>query len=796
MNLGNAVGRSPLVLAIALGLTCPSLVLATDAPAAAPSVQLAGIDTHEAPRVTAFVDFAKKSVVEGTHLDMASAASQATPLNDSVKLAHLQLVLKPSAQRQAALETLSAQQHDPSSPNFHKWLTPAQFGTTFGVADADIAAVTSWMRAQGLTVNAVYPNKTQIDFTGTVAQIRAAFGTNEVAYTIGGKVHRSNDSNISVPTALKPVIAGVMGLNDNKPMPQHIAPRLASFNAQSGMFQLAANAAKAPATSASGVHTDAVQFPTAARGLVPGDISAMYGIDKLRAAGFTGKGVTIAVVDVANMVDADYANFMQTFHLDKYNGSFTQINPAPPSGPTNCLDPNTVDNQQYDFDETLLDVEWSAAVAPAAHIVAAICSDADAKGNATTTNFFGGAFIASANLVNASASRPDIISVSYGYGEDAIDLASKQAIDAMWAQADAEGISVFVSSGDSGSNPDFNGGLNSPTSYQGARPSAVSANAFGTSSHVTVVGGNDTADVLDNTTSKYFRKMTDPTLGTALGYVPEIPWNQSCGNEVAAKSMGFNSTVKFCQQQFKFDPNGVYATSEAGSGGPSGVVRKPSWQKLVYNAQKDQSRDVPDVSLFAGAYGAHTWVVVCTAAYPCTSNFSGPVSLSGGTSLAAPMFAGIQALVDQKLAGAGRSQMQGNAAPTLYALAAKEYGSPTSGPTDALKACNADNGNDGTQSCVFHNVTRGSIATNCAQGLGDDDPILSNCYFVADLPQYNTGLGYFPIQIGLTSMDANPQSYSAKTEAFAARPGWSFASGLGSVNATNLANAWLSYTKK
>src|SRR6185312_14300694 len=150
-------------------------------------------------------------------------------------------------------------------------------------------------------------------------------------------------------------------------------------------------------------------------------------------------------------------------------------------------------------------------------------------------------------------------------------------------------------------------------------------------------------------TSQYFAPTPSVVGGSALSYVPEIPWNQSCANGLAAQAMGFSTPMAFCQEYLKYDPNGYYATSEAGSGGPSSVDAKPAWQRQVNGAAPDGSRDLPDVSLFAGSYGGHTWVILCTSYYACTPDFSGPTVLEGGTSLSSPMFAGIQALIDQGL---------------------------------------------------------------------------------------------------------------------------------------------------
>lgn len=762
--------RNELVIgvSIAMGLAAPGLSLAGETA----NTALSDINTAEAPRVTATVDNNTVTALANTHLKLATQTQPVESVADSLPMNHLQLVLKRSALREKSLAKLIADQHDPSSRKFHQWLTPAQFGQTFGVSDADIAAASSWLKSQGFTVNGVYPNKMQIDFSGNAGAVKRAFRTQENRYTVAGQSHIANAGDISVPTALSGVVAGVAGLNDIHPEPQHIAPQIGSFDPAKKMFAVAQPAGKVDfaKSSLAALGPDAVPFSTGIRGFAPYDMAKIYGADKLQSAGITGKGITIAVVDVESMVPADWTNFVQQFNLGSYGGTFSQVQPQA-DGFTNCVDPNiAVPNS--DFTETVLDAEWATAIAPGANIVVATCDSSNSN------NFFGGVFTAATNLINA-ANRPNIISASYGFGEGSTDAASKSAIDLMWAQADAEGISVFVSTGDSGANPSFNGNV-----IHGA---GIDANSLGTSPNVTAVGGTDTADVLDGTTKKYFSPNFNDVYGSALSYVPEIPWNQSCGNDVAAKSLGFSDSISFCKEALIFDPLSIYTTSEGGSGGPSSVDAKPAWQRLVFGAAKDQSRDLPDVSLFAGSYGAHSAVILCTAAAPCVPGFTSPVVLEGGTSLSAPMFAGIQALIDQGLSDAGLPASQGNAAPTLYALAAQEYGGPTGQSPATLDTCSADNGAKGTGKCVFHNIVRGGISTQCYQLDGAATPT-PDCYFYESNPQFLLGSG----QLGLMSLDPS-KKYSSKTEAFAAQPGWSFAAGLGSVDAANLLKAWKAF---
>lgn len=766
--------------AIAMALASSSgLLVAQTLPS---SNALAGINTTEAPRVTQTINNNVRSTLGGTHLGLANKLKPTSVVADSTVMQHLQLVLQPSAKRANALQSLIAEQHDPRSARFHQWVTPAQFGAAFGVADSDIAAAKSWLVSQGFTVNGVYPNKLQIDFSGTARQVNLAFHTQESVYKLNnGTTHIANAADISVPSALKDVVKGVVGLNDFHPMPLNHKPQIAKFNSAKQNFNIQYPAgtktlAQALASSKTAASGQAVPFNNGAtRGLVPYDVSTMYGVLPLRANQVNGAHITIAVVEDGDMVPADWTNFVGQFNLGSYGGTFTQTQPQA-TGFTNCTDPGdaTADGESI---ETLLDAEYSTAIAPGANIMVASCSDSDGS------NFFGGVFVAADNLING-ATLPDIISASYGYGEFFTDPASKTAIDAMWAQADAEGISVFVATGDSGSNPSFNGGIINGYYHN----TAIDANSFATSPNDTAVGGTDTADVLDGDSSKYFSSTMNAVYGTALSYVPEIPWNSSCGNSLAAEAYHFPSAVAFCQFLASYDTNGYYFTSEGGSGGPSSVDAKPTWQSSVFGAANDTSRDLPDVSLFAGSYGDATWVILCTANYPCTPNFTGPVILEGGTSLATPMFAGIQALIDQGLVKSHQGKDQGNAAPTLYGMAKLEYGAPTGPSPSSLATCNSDNGATGTANCVFHNVTRSNNSTQCYQETVPNEVSFTtpNCYFYGSIEGGD-------VQIGLTSQEATPTDYTVASKAYSAQPGWSFASGLGSVNATNLLIEWRAF---
>jgi len=780
-------------IAAALAAT-PAILLAGTASG---SVGLGGVNAGEASRITQTVNNTDRVTIPKTHLNfVAGSAFSSAPLPDSTVMNHLQMVLKPSAMRQAALESLIVNQHNPKSAQFDQWVTPQQFGENFGVTDADIAAVTAWLKSQGFTVNNVYPNKTQIDFSGTAGQVRQAFHTQETVYTIGKSQSVASAGDISVPAALRSVVAGVAGLNN---------PVATAHSAKTQKIRAGAEASpalslpSAVATRASkGGISQAITTTGNIRGLVPNDMVTMYGIRTLRNNGVTGKGINIAIVANEDVVPAQWNNFVSVFNLAQYGGTLQVTHPAPVSGANNCGDPAAV-NFYYESGSAVSDAEWATATAPGANITVASCANPAGfyipnqflpnPADTNASQVIGGVFIAASNLVNGPT-RPDIMSVGFNMSEYFFDSPTKAQIDELWEQADAEGISVYVSAGNASTDADqfdffADDALGAP---------GLNVNGIGSSAHVTVVGGTDLADVLDGTTSKYFAPSPSAVGGSALSYVPEIPWNASCGNGVAAKAFGYGSAVAFCKEILQYDIHGNDITAIGTSGGASAVDAKPTWQQLVYNAPKDHSRDLPDVALYGGSWGQHTAAVVCITSYPCAPDFSSPQSLDlfEGTAISTAMFSGIQALIDQGLHARGLPVDQGNAAPTLYALAANEYGGPSGAPPSSLAACNADNGATGTASCLFHNVTRGSISANCFESpTGPQPTTTTNCYYYGSVGYfYNLGES---AQLGLATTDVSPTAYSTSNKAYGAQSGWSFASGLGSVNATNLLIAWRAF---
>ncbi len=644
---------------------------------------------------------------------------------DDLMIQHMQLLLNRPPASEAALAQLIDQMSDPKSANYHHWLTAEQIGATYGPASADIAAVTNWLQSHGFTVNAVHTSRMVVDFSGTAAQIRESFGAEIHRLDVGGLAHIANMTDPHVPAALAGIVHGIVSLNDFRPHPE-FKPKPA-YTYTSGGTQFEA--------------------------VVPGDLATIYNLNPLFKAGISGQGQTIVLIEDTNVYKtADWTSFRSKLGLSGYTaGTLTQVHPS--AAGNACSNPGIVSGNES---EATLDVEWASAAAPSAAIELASCSD-------TSVNF--GGLIALQNLVN-SASPPAIVSISYGECEAENGAAGNAAFNTTYQQAAAEGVSVFVSAGDEGAASCDADAANATH--------GIGVSGFASTPYNVAVGGTDFGDTYAGTTSTYWSTKNSSTYESAISYIPEIPWNDSCASVLLSTSSGYGTTYGssgFCNSLAA--STGGYLTTASGSGGPSGCATgnpsvggvvsgtckgyaKPSWQSLVGNPA-DKVRDIPDVSLFAanGVWG-HYYVYcdsdIADGGAACTgapSNWSG----AGGTSFASPILAGIQALVNQKQGAA-----QGNPNPVYYKLAKAEYG--TKGST----TCNSSKGKAAASTCVFYDTTLGDMDVNCS---GSHD-----CY----KPSGRYGV--------LSTSD------SAYKLAYGTSVGWDFATGIGSVNAANLVNGW------
>ena len=571
------------------------------------------------PRVTQAVDDANLTTLRGNTHPLALARFDRGAAPASMPLERMLLVLKRSPEQDAALIALLDQQQDKSSPNYHKWLKPEEFGKRFGPADADIQAVTAWLQTHGFQIGEVSKGRSVIEFSGTAAMLQEAFHTEMHRYLVNGDPHWANANDPQIPSALAPVVVGVWTLHDFAKMPQaHIAEQRIDAKVTVGSHP--------EFTGGSGLHA-----------LMPADFYTIYNL--VPNFGISG---SIGIVGRSNINVEDIA----AFHM------WTADEARTPTVIVNGTDPGDLGGGEEL--EAVLDTTWSSAVAPHATIYFVVSA------STSTTD---GVDLSELYIVDNDLT--DVMSESFGGCELGVTAAEANGIASLAQQAAAQGISYLVSSGDSGS-----AGCDDPNS-QSQATHAPSVNVLAATPYNIAVGGTLFNENGHPTT--YWGANRVPTLGSALSYIPENVWNESCTGTKCG-------TAK---------PN-IWA----GGGGASTLFPKPSWQAGVVGIPVDQARDLPDVSLSAAGHDPY---LVCLAG-SCVPDGQGRIFFAGvsGTSASTPAFAGILATV----AGATGSRL-GQANYVLYRLAAAENLTQCNGSgTSTLPA----------STCVFNDVTVGNNA--------------------------------------------------------------------------------------
>jgi subtilase family serine protease len=386
------------------------------------------------------------------------------------------LDLTSSAEQTAAIERLLADQQDPASPRYHAWLTPEQFGEQFGAAREDIDAVTGWLESRGFQVTEVAAGRRSIEFSGTVEQVENAFHTQIHRYQWNGIERVANASDISVPAALAPVVAGVVSLHNFAPRP----------------FHHVISTPNAPLTD----------FNGGTHGMSPYDFAAIYDVAPLWTAGYDGTGQSIAIVGESDIAMSDVTGFRAEFGLPVNNPTFI----------VNGKDPGYVPGDET---ESILDVEWAGAVAKGATINFV---------TSASTNSSDGITLSAQYIVQHNTAP--VMSLSYGACETYMGSAAS-FYSSLWQQAATEGIAVFVAAGDSGS-----AGCDIPysTTGSGTNDTTPATQGFGinglaSTAYNVAVGGTEFNDSASPST--YWNAANNAQLASAKGYIPEMVWNES-----------------------------------------------------------------------------------------------------------------------------------------------------------------------------------------------------------------------------------------------------------------------------
>jgi subtilase family serine protease len=673
------------------------------------------------------------------------------PVDPSYQLGYVTLIVAPSPSQQAALDQLLAQQQERSSANFHKWLTPEQYADRFGMSQSDVAKITGWLESQGFTVLQVPRGRNSVIFSGTAAQIQAAFNTEIHRYEVNGEKHIANSSPLSLPAALSGVVTGVRGLHDFRLKPMYVRPVTGNADGPHPHYTTTVNG-------------NTTYF------IAPGDIATLYNLSPLYNATtpIDGTGQKLAIVGQTDIYLADLVDFRNGFNLPTFtcttSGSGLITNCSTPNFAYVLLGTDPGSPSLGDLFESDLDVEWAGAVARNAQIIFI---------NAETAN---GVNDALAHAISDNIAP--VISMSYGACER-----EAGTLEAELQQAVSQGITILNSSGDTGSAEcDFN--PPGPTAPYAAAVGGLAVGYPSSSPEVTGVGGTSIPAFSHNDyTSAFWGPSNGTDGGSALTTLigQEVSWND---DEALADFCVANPTNSFCNPS-----PGVKVTSaqtyqedywiSIGGGGVSNCYNptlaatctagfpRPTWQQAItipgLTSPQSTYRLVPDVSLLASPnYPGYIFCtpveeLSTTAPYKtettssCASGIAtaadGTIvsgkfvinpSIVGGTSASTPVFAGIIALMNQYLGSSGL----GNINPTLYTLAA----TPANG--------------------VFHKVDSGDSNVHCQENMPSGQP--------ADVICPTAGV------FGFSASAANAD----------ATTGFNLVTGLGSVDANALAVAW------
>jgi subtilase family serine protease len=537
--------------------------------------------TEPQDRITRFIDDEQRVTLMGNRHPLALSRYDTGEAPSDFRMEHMLLVLLPDAAQQQAVEQLLEAQNNPESPTFQHWLTPEQYGERFGVSESDAAQITAWLRSHGMEVEEVTAGRRAVVFSGTAGQVQSAFHTQIHSYQIGTEIHHANASDPEIPEALAEVVGGVVSLHDFRSVPMHNGARLPTPDFTSGGSYY----------------------------LAPADLATIYDVTPLYQQSINGSGQSVAIVARSNINLADVRQFRTAFGLPAHD----------PQIIVNGTDPGVVSSGEET--EADLDVEWSGAVAKNAAIKFVVSK---------STNSSDGAYLSAQYIVSHNVAP--VMSMSFGLCEAALGSSGNSFINSLWQQAAAQGISVFVSSGDNGA-----AGCDSASASRATQGRAV--NGLCSTPYSVCVGGTEFNDS-SNPSLYWSPSNATGTQSSAVSYIPEAVWNES-------------------------GTGGLWATG----GGMSAIYAKPWWQAGT-GVPADNKRDVPDVSLTAAGHDG----------YLIYQN--GGLYVVGGTSAAAPSFAGAMALVVQN-SGA----RQGNPNAALYSLASKQRSGGAS---------------------VFHDITRGN----------------------------------------------------------------------------------------
>jgi subtilase family serine protease len=570
-----------------------------------------------------------RRAIANTHPSWAVAAKRLS--SKASGTVNAKVYLAPSNETKLAQKVAAVS--NPKSSQYRHYLTTAEARAQFAPSQAEVSSVRQWLTSAGLSVtrvSAASPAGAYIAVRGSVAAASKAFGVSFGTYRgPGGQAARAPESAATAPTSVAGDVIGVAGLDTAKsaikpalppPGPNYwVAKPCSTYYGQ----KVATNKPKAYGSFQ----------PWTNCGYTPAQVRGAYGVT---ASGETGAGQTVAIVDAyASPTIKNDANQFATVVGDKAfaSGQFKQYK----AGPYTLAAANECDAPGWYGEETL-DVESVHGMAPDAnvrYVAAGSCEDSD---------------LAQADALIVDNDLASIVSNSWG--EPASYSTISDVFTNIFELGAVEGIGFFFSSGDSG--------------YEGPGEDSISPFDqvdFPTSDpYVTSVGGTSLA------------------IGKTNNYEWETSWGTLLDPLVHLKNGG---------KKWQNTPPGKYPTYYDGSsgGGVSTVFEQPSYQAGVVptslaehlpngTTSSTPMRVVPDVSALADP---STGILVGqTTLQPNGKTYAFSLSRIGGTSVASPTFAGIEADA-QQAAGADL----GFANPLIYFVDTHDtYGSSSAAFND------------------------------------------------------------------------------------------------------------------
>jgi len=357
--------------------------------------------TKAIDRITQAIDDRETVVLEGNVHNQLKGALDQGRMDGGARLDGVSLVFKRTVAQDAAMEKLLKEQQDPSSANYHQWLTPEQYADRFGLTAADVAAVTSWLQAQGFAVERVARNRSRVFFGGSVSQIETVFRTEMHHYLVRGEQHFANATELSVPAALSGVVLGLDHLDDFRPK------------------------ARVKGHTVSAQEIKSHYLLNGAHNLAPADFVKIYDIPSTP----TGSNQSIVVVGQATITLSDLDAFRTQFSLPARTTSNFQQMQVPNTGSAPAVSAG-------DSAESSLDLEWSAGVATGAKVIF----------------FYAGSTGSAFDAIHYAIEQKSapIISTSYGLCELQFTTSQISAVVLDGQTANAQGQTIVAAAGDTG----------------------------------------------------------------------------------------------------------------------------------------------------------------------------------------------------------------------------------------------------------------------------------------------------------------------------------------------------------